>query len=1112
MKKILPLIFVLILLSSSVLAINTGDVDILGYWRGNETSGNLADTKTNSRQDFSVKLTSGAAGYRNPPVVNWSEFSFDLPGGIWFRNTSTDAKALDDSWDSSGYTYMASYRNDRSFATTEHRYIVSTRTSSLGASCWLHFGVSHLYCTDHTSGVNIIYNAATQVVGYNYSVVYSYNTTHALMWLKINNGAPIVVTPVAMTSYTPADIGISIGGYAPTASFYGDISDVIIMNRSVTQEEAFGYLNSGLQEVLVTSTATPTIQPPSPEDNANNNTNVTLNVSHSTINNDVRYYLYFGLNNPLTEADLIYDNVTRNASEYSTWTTNVAVDGTYFWKWRVQNTTDGIFSENTTQRTWTLDTTDPTITLQANNTFNASDISTTNQYLDFFVIGIIIEDETELDSFLINITKDGKSVFNFTNESLVGLTTYNFSRNLSTATWGAGVYDIEVSASDAHTTNSINNYNVNNGINTIIFNTAEGNEIKISTDGSAYSTLHEKKKDRYLFGFNYLFSDDKRKFTLESDSPIIYHPNSKYIGHFTVGGLRGNWIDFEGIGKDYSVKRVNDYKYEITFINLAPTTKIISRSIGGVNIITQTFKWYKGNFSVIAPSITTFGNIETFVLNISRNTSFVTPTASFSFDDVIYETTSTFNDDYITFSRILNIPQPSGASENVSFFWDVNITQSDSSLYSFKISQSINISESLLDNCSAYNRTVLIIFGKDEETDIDVNTSLNILFIPKIDQTGINNSYELRNKHNYSFCSDSEENFTLDSIMEYGGDDPYTIRKYYLNNFSIDTSTVNEVILYHLNNSKASEIVFTVFDRTTGNRIPDAFIKILRFYPGEDVLRVVEIAKTDETGQSLGKMVLADVFYKFIIEVPAGTVKLDTGVLRILSLTRSFGISFVEDILDTWDKIHGVSTLVSCTKGTQTCRITWSDESNILQDAKLEVWRTSGFQDVLLFSQTTSSAAGTISYTITEDTLGNVYTAKGFIESNTGTSTYGSGIASLIYPDNPFFTDSTQRLASIFPLFLFAVVMIFVLIDFGVIGVVIGALLVLVTGSITSILPLSPFFLEFVYVFSHNFYILVFVYILLNKLSIVVFFDIYFYSFSILVFYYIFSYIFYDTL
>ncbi len=365
--------------------------------------------------------------------------------------------------------------------------------------------------------------------------------------------------------------------------------------------------------------------------------------------------------------------------------------------------------------------------------------------------------------------------------------------------------------------------------------------------------------------------------------------------------------------------------------------------------------------------------------------------------------------------------------------------------------------DNLLDDCSDFDSTALIIFGKDEETDNNVNMSLDLTFFIKspVEQSI---SFSLTGSNNYTFCSHPLGDITFDAIMEYGDGTIYTDRKYYLNNFTINPTTISEVFLYHLNDSKASEIVFTVFDITTGDRVQGAFIKILRFYPGENVLRIIEIAKTDEVGQTLGKMVLADVFYKFIIESPAGTVKLDTGVLRILSLTRSFGISFVEDVLATWDKIHGVSYSTTCTKGTKTCRVTWSDTSNIVQSVTLEVWRVTGLADTLLSSQTTTAAAGTISYTIVEDTLTNTYEARVFSRS-TNPSDWSFGRASFFDSDNPFFTDQANRLASLFPLFLLVVVILFALIDWGVVGIVIGSLLGMIIGSITGMLPISYFYL-----------------------------------------------------
>ncbi len=136
------------------------------------------------------------------------------------------------------------------------------------------------------------------------------------------------------------------------------INNISISNRDTTSggnSGPFYDFNLTRGGIVPATTATPTIESPSPIDNSKNNTNVTLNVSHSTTQNDVRYYLYFGTSSTLTEIDLFLNNVTRTGDEYSNFTTNVS-DGVYFWKWRVQNITNGKFSANTTQRTLTIDT------------------------------------------------------------------------------------------------------------------------------------------------------------------------------------------------------------------------------------------------------------------------------------------------------------------------------------------------------------------------------------------------------------------------------------------------------------------------------------------------------------------------------------------------------------------------------------------------------------------------------------------------------------------------------------------------------------------------------------------------------------------------------------
>ena len=876
-------------------------------------------------------------------------------------------------------------------------------------------------------------------------IVYNYNSTHVSLWY---NGTLIeTATATGSTGVLNYNtwIGARIGSENPYVGFMDDLG---IWDRALTESEVLELYNSGdglfYPFTLTTTTATPTIVAPSPADNSHNKTNVTLNVSHSTLANDVRYYLYFGDTFNLDESDLIYRNVTRNGSEYSTWTTNVS-DGNYTWFFKVQNITDGVFSANTTKRTLIIDTVSPSISFGGNNNFSTDNSTVISNYLRNLSINISFYDNN-LYQTLINITNSsGVSVYQILNTTITG-TTVNYSRVVDISTLSLGNYTIHLALSDSHTATSWDDgVNTKTGISYFEFDTPEKNRIRITSNTLPLTKGTIDLKDRKSFRFSYLFAQDEYSYTLTSNNPITYLNNSKDTNspHFVIKGkgLEGNWIDFDEWNlkkNDFKVNKISDYEYDIV-VTSNGLKEFKFDSIGGLNVVEQDYR-----FEI------------TGVFNVTAYDNILNKTLQFtSVWNGLTKHTAGLNDtQYVNASVGLNLVTLNATGYDTKVV-NLNITKT------FEVF-TINLSlTNVLDDCSLYPIKLITFVGKDEETDINVNTTLDItLFTTSQRNTSLvtNLSYEFRNKFNYSICTSDNQSFMIDSIMEYGDGTDYTKRKYYLNDFNVSTNFTSLVYLYHLNNTKASEIVFTVYDTLTGSKVPEAFIKILRYYPGENVYRTVEIAKTDEVGQSLGKMVLADVFYKFIIEKPAGTIKLNTEVLRILSLTRSFGISLATNYLDTWNKIHGVSYSTTCTLGTKTCRVTWSDTSNIVQDVTLEVWRITGLNDQMIYSETTAAAAGTISYTIVEDTTGNIYRAYAYAESNTGTSRYSFDFSELRFYDNPFFTDSGDRIASLFPLLLLVIVLVFVLVDWGAVGVTIGALLGLISGSIIGVLPLSPFY------------------------------------------------------
>jgi hypothetical protein len=222
----------------------------------------------------------------------------------------------------------------------------------------------------------------------------------------------------------------------------------------------------------------------------------------------------------------------------------------------------------------------------------------------------------------------------------------------------------------------------------------------------------------------------------------------------------------------------------------------------------------------------------------------------------------------------------------------------------------------------------------------------------------------------------------VNSKLEYGTD-PYTDRKYYLNNYTFDNTT-DELYLYNILSARASDVVLTVYDKNNGQRLSGAYVKMLRYYPALDntttsaAYKTVEIEKTDSNGQTLGKFILGDVWYKFIIEYPAGTVVYNGDIQKILTTDMLIPVSLTNGNLLTWNSRLKLNSDVTCTKSTGTCRLTWSTSDGTEITGELRIYEDTGFSKHLISSQQATSSAATLSYLIS-NTSGKHIIAEGWM-------------------------------------------------------------------------------------------------------------------------------------
>ncbi len=918
-------------------------------------------------------LSSSVSAYREPVIV-WnfeqnpitSNLTNQIPGD---NNDSfiVDISGRDTSINNYGWNFTA---GDTNFVGVPISALDGMKNVSIG--CWVkptsigtHMAIFYGYDVSAGDGSyirigetgNIRWQLVTAIgaaaigeassykvsVGNWYFVAMVYDYTTSRMTGYLNDSLAGNVSATGIVDVT-SDLNF---GKHPSGTWYlsAIVDECYIWKEVLTQAEITEIWNNGVGSFYDAGVpgipATPTIIVPSPADNSNNNTNVTLNVSHSTVINDVRYYLYFGDTTPLTETDLIYNNVTRNGTEYSEWFTDVP-DGVYYWKFRVQNTSNGLFSSNTSERTWTLDTVTPTISILANTTFKIDNSTIRSSYINDLSINISFFD-LNLYQTLINITNStDESVYSILNTSITG-TTANYSRVIDIGSWAVGNYTIKLVATDSHTTDSINDYDIRTGLNYFRYTTEEGNIIKITSDTMPLTRRTTKYEDRYDFEFNYLFQKDTYKFTVESYNKIDYIDDSEYKAHFVIMGSdgRGNWIDFENPylnSKDYKVTKIDDYIYEVE-VTANGIKSFTFSSIGGLNKVEEHYKLRVGAV------------IDVWVYDGEDYPTQVNTTVT-SNSQSANSTTD------VSGARLVNITKEITELTLISSGYgtegkDISITNNYHN-FSFNMSPVLATKLYFYDESSG-----ALIIGET--------------FSVYMETTGFSNTYSsiIANPHTITGLTAGLYKLKASSTN-------YPERQYL--DLSISNTTTTNLNIYLLNSTDGSEITFNVVDSNSED-IEDVSVDFYRTIAGTSTLVAQE--QTDYSGKFKLYM---DTNYEYIINFSKSgynaktinlepsvadspyTIYLDDDVAIIPPLAVAYTI---RDIFR-----DGLTYNLTYANATRVVHFDWYDENSYVDSVCMKVYDlTQSF-----YSNCSILNTGYMNYTIT--TLNKTYIAKAWVRKD----------------------------------------------------------------------------------------------------------------------------------
>ena len=340
----------------------------------------------------------------------------------------------------------------------------------------------------------------------------------------------------------------------------------------------------------------------------------------------------------LNESNLQLNNATRSGVEYRNFTTNIT-DGFHYWKWKVQNITNGAFSVNTTQRNILIDTQTPTL---VTNFFNNSLIFFNQNITGNFTFS----DNIQIHS--INVSIDGLAIFNITN---ISSSNYIFNLSYNISTLAVGKHDLKVEFADGHTAKELGgDYEESNGLFNDYIKYDFYDKGNIKTELKSKSILDdwssERKNDRYIQILKPATPSDTITLVEESDMPIyIIHKEGSYNDYWIIMG--NHWKDYvieNEPNAKVTINRINDYKVKVTISGIKNKERLVFNSVGDLNVVTKEFSFYSVNTTETFDTLITEGftfnlDLDVDFGNIEFDISGITPTATLEWNGTNFSST-----------------------------------------------------------------------------------------------------------------------------------------------------------------------------------------------------------------------------------------------------------------------------------------------------------------------------------------------------------------------------------------------------------------------------------------------------------------------------------------
>jgi len=634
--------------------------------------------------------------------------------------------------------------------------------------------------------------------------------------------------------------------------------------------------------------------------NSTNYKNITFNFSLSGLQKNTKYIMRIEVYDILPNALAVYGNETANSYPYGNLTTEATCslknggsiyfiinglgkaeyaktlsDGAYSYHY-VCNDTFGIGETSTTKYFW-VDTVLPTSTTNFTNHSLAYATKNLTAFFNF-------TDETILHS--LNITIDNNQIFS--NTSMDG-TFFEYYLNRNVSNLSIGKHNLTTRVADGHTAEKLKSpraYNpeANYYVQYNFRKPYPNNYIKVSIKGYKERGLNlfgirnndywqvQQKTDKYIEIVEPAVPKPTQTFVVESNEKIyIKEKKGKYLGKWLVIG--DHWKDFvleDEPDVKINIKRISDYKVEVTLSNIKNPERLKFSSTGDLNIETKTYYFYNINMTTsynkeILTESENRINLTVDFGELNFSTSGITPEAILEWNATNYTATLlNFNSTEARFTKLFsrNLMNFTGV---VNFKWFFNLSPYTNGYLETDTEQQFLRNWSI-GNCTNYNNYTITFSIYDEENpNTLLNASADVELTYWYDDPSVNKNYShgYRNNNTYHICI-SPDNVTLyaDAYFKYKSDKGL-YHRYYFYNQSL-SANVTTYSFYNFNKNDTSILRITLRDKESYNYFPNIIGKLQRKYIDEGVWRTVQEDKSDDFGLLIYNIIEGSVDYRII--------------------------------------------------------------------------------------------------------------------------------------------------------------------------------------------------------------------------------------------------------